>query len=169
MEKDNFSAKKEPANKMEGKMLKETIISIVIVVSIVVLDFATQDYTKQSTEETISKLTEIKNSIKEKNIEAITKENIENNMEKNNEEKSEEDSEIKELVDEVFEIWEKRYDKLAYFIEHDELEKVETNLTNVKSYFNLKNFDMAISSIEETAFVLEHIKDRNAFNLENIF
>lgn len=154
-------------------MLKESIISIVIVVSIVVLDFVTQDYTKQSTEETISKLTEIKNSIKEKNIEVNIKENIEenieNNMEEDNEEKSEEDSEIKELVDEVFEIWEKRYDKLAYFIEHDELEKVETNLTNVKSYVKLKNFDMAISSIEETAFVLEHIEDRNAFNLENIF
>lgn len=142
---------------MEGKMLKETIISIVIVMSIIVLDFVTQDYTKQSTEETISKLTEIKNSIKEKNIEENIKEN------------SEEDGEIKELVDEVFEIWKKRYNKLAYFIEHDELEKVETNLTNVKSYVKLKNFNMAISSIEETAFVLEHIEDRNALNLENIF
>lgn len=129
-------------------MLKETIISIVIVVSIIVLDFVTQDYTKKSTEETISKLTEIKNTIEENN---------------------EKDDKIKELVDEVFEIWEKRYDKLAYFIEHDELEKVETNLINVKSHVKLKNFDMAISSIEETAFVLEHIEDRNAFNLENIF
>ena len=150
-------------------MLKETIISIVIVISIIVLDFVTQDYTKKSTEETISKLTEIKNSIKEKNIEENHEENIKNNIEENSEKNSEEDSKIKELVDEVFEIWEKRYDKLAYFIEHDELEKVETNLTNVKSYVKLKNFDMAISSIEETAFVLEHIEDRNAFNLENIF
>lgn len=126
-------------------MLKETIISIIIVVSIITLDFITQDYTKESVKETTSNLSEVKNNI-EKNTERIN-----------------------ELVDKTFDVWEKRYSKLAYFIEHDELEKVKTNLINMKSYVELNNFDMAISSIEETEFVLEHIQDKNSFNLQNIF
>ena len=111
-------------------MLKETIISIIIVVSIITLDFITQDYTKESVKETTSNLSEVKNNI-EKNTERIN-----------------------ELVDKTFDVWEKRYSKLAYFIEHDELEKVKTNLINMKSYVELNNFDMAISSIEVTEFVL---------------
>ena len=126
-------------------MLKETIISIIIVVSIITLDFITQDYTKERVKETTSNLSEVKNNI-EKNTERIN-----------------------ELVDKTFDVWEKRYSKLAYFIEHDELEKVKTNLINMKSYVELNNFDMAISSIEETEFVLEHIQDKNSFNLQNIF
>ena len=34
-----------------------------------------------------------------------------------------------------------------------------------------KNYDldMAISSIDEAKFILKHIKEKNAFDLENIF
>ena len=58
---------------------------------------------------------------------------------------------------------------MAYFIEHDELEKVETNLTNIKTYIEVEDLNMAITSIDEADFILEHIKEKNAFNLENIF
>ena len=58
---------------------------------------------------------------------------------------------------------------MAYFIEHNELEKVETNLTNIKSYIEEDELDMAISSIDEAEFILKHIKEKNSFNLENIF
>ena len=87
---------------------------------------------------------------------------IKTNIEENN-------GEIQESVNKVFEIWEKRNDKLAYFIEHDELEKVKTNLVNMRTSIDLKEFDMAITNIKETEFILEHIKDKNSFSIQNIF
>lgn len=126
-------------------MLKEVIISIVIVLSITVLDFVTQDYTKETVKQTSIMLNNLKEEIK------INEENIPDDLE------------------EIFKSWEEKREKMAYFIEHDELEKVETNLTNIKSYIEEDEFDMAISSIDEAEFILKHIKEKNAFNLENIF
>lgn len=126
-------------------MLKELIISIVIVLSIVVLDFITQDYTKEAVNQTSIMLNNLKEDIKTK------EEKVPDDLEK------------------IFKSWEEKRGKMAYFIEHDELEKVETNLTNVKSYIEEDELDMAITSIDEAGFILEHIKEKNAFNLENIF
>lgn len=126
-------------------MLKEVIISIVIVLSITVLDFVTQDYTKATVKQTSVMLNNLKEEIKR------------------DEEKASDN------LEEIFKNWEEKREKMAYFIEHDELEKVETNLTNIKSYIEQGEFDMAISSIDEAEFILKHIKEKNAFNLENIF
>ena len=126
-------------------MLKEIIISIIIVISIISLDFVTQNYTKETVTQTSVKLSKLKEQLK-------------NNTE-----------DIDNDLDNIFRYWEKRRKELAYFIEHDELEKVETNLTNIRSYVEEDEINMAISSIDEGEFILEHIKEKNAFELENIF
>ena len=126
-------------------MFKEIVISIIIIISIIALDFVTQNYTKESMEQTSAMLSELKQQIKSN------------------------ESKISNSIEEIYKNWEEKREKLAYFIEHDELEKVETNLTNIKSFIEEDDHDMAISNIEETKFILEHIKEKNAFNLENIF
>lgn len=127
-------------------MFKELIILILIVVSIVVLDFVTQNYTKETVRQTSTRLNSLKEEIKN---------NTQNSL----------DSDIER----IFKNWEQKRKNLAYFIEHDELEKVETNLTNIKSYIEETEFDMAITSIDEAEYILNHIEDKNSFNLENIF
>lgn len=126
-------------------MIKELVISIIIVISIFSLDVVTQNFTEQSTHETSNMLVELKDNIKGKN------------------------PNIQELLEKIFDKWNKRKETLAYFIEHDELEKVETNLTNIKSFVAVEDLDMAISSIEEAEFILQHIEEKNRFNLKNIF
>ena len=126
-------------------MFKEVMISIIIIVLIFSLDIITQTYTMASVAETSSELDNLKGKIENQN----------DNLDIN--------------IDKISSNWEKRRQKLSYFIEHDELEKVETNLTNIKSYIESAEFNMAISSIDEAKFILEHIKEKNAFNLENIF
>lgn len=126
-------------------MFKEVMISIIIIVLIFSLDIITQTYTMASVAETSSELNNLKGKIENQN----------NNLDID--------------IDKISNNWEKRRQKLSYFIEHDELEKVETNLTNIKSYIESAEFNMAISSIDEAKFILEHIKEKNAFNLENIF
>lgn len=127
-------------------MYKEMIISVILVILIFIGDFITQKYTKDTVSSLIDEFGKLKQSL----INA-----------------SKEDSEIE--VNEIEQKWDKAHDKLAYYIEHDELEKVETNLTSCKSLAETENYDLAISELEKTVFVLNHITDKYAFNLENIF
>ena len=61
------------------------------------------------------------------------------------------------------------FSKLAYYIEHEELEKVSRNLENVKTYIKLGQYEEGIKEINEVIFVLNHIEDKYSFNLQNIF
>ena len=126
-------------------MFKEVIISIIIVLCIIVLDIITQNYTKETVLRTSEMLSKLKDDI--------------NNNEEN----------ILDEIEEIYAKWEERHGKLAYFIEHDELKKVETNLTNIRSFIEENDLIMAINGVDETKFILEHIKEKNALELENIF
>ena len=131
-------------------MWKETIICVVIVIAIVIGNYITQNYTVQSVEELTSKLGELKQE--------IVKEEGDIDREKSN-----------NKMEEIKKSWEARHDKLAYFIEHDELEKVETDLTSLKSFIETNSYSEATSELDKSVFVLQHIEDKYAFNLENVF
>ena len=132
-------------------MWKEAIICIVIVITITVGNVITQNYTVETVEGLSKKLEELKEDII--NIEK------DENMEK----------QANDKIEKIMEDWENRHDKLAYYIEHDELEKVETNLTGMKSFIETKEYSEAISELDKNVFILKHIEDKYAFNLENIF
>ena len=76
---------------------------------------------------------------------------------------------IESKVKEVRDDWENRHDKLAYYIEHNELEKVETNLVALNGFIESNEYSDAISELDKSVFVLKHIEDKYAFNLENVF
>ena len=127
-------------------MYKELIISIIIIALILVGDFITQNYTKKTVDDLCGVAQELKQSLENKD-EDISKKNLD---------------EFEYKLD-------KAHEKLAYYIEHDELEKVETNFTECKSFVNSANYDLAIDKLDKTEFILEHIKDKYSFSLENIF
>ncbi|MBR3249884.1 MAG: DUF4363 family protein [Clostridia bacterium] len=127
-------------------MLKEIIISITVVISILLLNWYLQDYTKKSTLEINSQLEELKNKLKDKD------------------EKS-----IEENIKQVKENWSKQYSILAMFIEHDELEKVETDLVNIDGYIEIKDYDKGINEVNKSIFSLNHIAEKYDFSLINIF
>lgn len=143
MEKDKSSARKK-----EHNMLKETIICIVIILAIIFGDKTTQNYTTESVSTLSSGLMALREGIVQNNKE---KEKIQNDMEG------------------IYQQWEQRHDKLAYFIEHDELEKVETEFVAIKSYIETDEYEEAISELDKSVFILKHIEDKYAFNLENVF
>ena len=126
--------------------MKETIICVIIVVLIVSLDIFTQGYTQRAT----SEITQIFKELKEEML-------IEN--------KEQIDNKVK-ILDEK---WGQKHDALAYYIEHDEIEKVDTAIVSLKSYVETKDYSSAVAELDEGKFVLEHIQKKNAFNLENVF
>lgn len=127
-------------------MYKETTICICIIILIIWLDILTQNYTKTSTIEITECLSELKKEIEDKSLENA-----------------------KEKLGELDKKWDEKHDKLAYYIEHDELEKVETNLTSLRSFIEANENSEAVSELDKSVFVLKHIEDKYAFNLQNIF
>lgn len=127
-------------------MFKEIVICIVIIVMIFSLDMFTQRYTTKS----ISEITQIFTGLKE---EILKKDKIQ----------------IENKVKELDGKWTKKHDKLAYYIEHDELEKVDTAIVSMKSYVETEDYSSAVAELDEGRFVLQHIQKKYAFNLENIF
>ena len=128
------------------KMYKETTICICIIILIIWLDILTQNYTKTSTIEITECLSELKKEIEDKSLENA-----------------------KEKLRELDKKWDEKHDKLAYYIEHDELEKVDTAIVQVKSFVENEEIPSAIAELETGKFVLEHIERKYKFNLQNIF
>ena len=127
-------------------MIKETIICIVIVIMIFTLDVCTQKYTEKSVETMTKSLESIKTDVSNHNVEVA-----------------------KEKIIELDKNWHNMHDKLAYYIEHDELEKLEIQLISIRANINVEDYDRCIEELEKCKFMLEHIKDKDALQLVNIF
>lgn len=129
-------------------MYKEIVISIIIVISIFILNNVTENYTKDSLEIMIKNFSEIKEELfkEEKSTEILSKK-------------------LENLMDD----WNKRNEELAYYIEHDELEKVETEIALIEGQSESELYDEICPELEKCIFILEHIEDKTALNIKNIF
>ena len=129
-------------------MVKEFFICIIIIIFIFIGNGITQGYSRNSIEDINEKLANLR--------EEINKEEI-------NEE------EIIKHEEEIDKQWQEMFSRLAYYIEHEELEKVSKNLENMKTYIKLKEYNNATKEINEGIYILNHIEDKYSFNLQNIF
>ena len=127
-------------------MQKELFICVILVILIIIGDIVTQNYTKNTVNYITGELESLKQSLFEKD-----------------------DDKADEEISKIDNKWKEVYDKLAYYIEHDELEKVESNFTACKSLAKTREYEQSISELEKTVYVLEHITDKYSFNLVNIF
>lgn len=127
-------------------MYKEIIIIVGVIALIVGLDIITNHYTKNSVEMLSKELNELK--------EYILNEDVKTAQNKT--------SYIKN-------IWKEKYNVLAYYIEHDELEKVETELTQLSAYLDMEEYNECISQLDTTIFILEHIEEKEKADVRSIF
>lgn len=129
-------------------MKKEIIIVLCLVILIIIGHIWTQKYTKTFFDDISNEL----NYIKEKILEG----NVDNN-------------ELKKDIRDIKNKWDEKYNKLAYYIEHDELEKVEVQLVLINSNIEIEDYKKCIEELEKCKFMLEHIKDKDSLQLVNIF
>lgn len=127
-------------------MFKEAIITIFIVIFVITGNIITQGYTKNTVNVMQEKLVQIKEEI--------------NN---NNEDK------INSKMNEIEEEWKKRTEILSYYLEHDELEKIETEIVILKANIQIEEYKQGMEGLENCYFLLEHIKDKESVKLDNIF
>ena len=122
-------------------MLREIITIIIIIILIFFGDSVTDKYTRYATDTMIGMLEEL---------------NIDNEN-------------SKEKITEINEKWDDIKNKMAYYIEHNELEKVENNLKAIESAIEMNEVDDGEIYINQCKYMLKHIKEKYEFNLQNIF
>lgn len=129
-------------------MQKEVIICIIVISAIIIVNMITQNYAKEAVDTMDEKLSTLEETLEK---EESAKEEIQGSL------------------DEVMKNWRDKYEKLAFFIEHDELEKVETQLTSLKAHIKIEEYEEAIEPLETSIFILNHIKEKFRLNMKNIF
>lgn len=128
-------------------MKREAIITISIVLLILSAEWLTQKYTHKSFAEVEENLIQLKEEILQTNA--------------NN-------SQLIEKTEQISELWESKQENLSYYLEHNELEKVNTQIILIKGYLESDSPQDAIPDLEEGLYIIEHIKEKEAFKLKNI-
>lgn len=128
-------------------MYKELVVSIIILIGIFGLNYITQ----KNTDNTVRIMCESLEIIKQD----ITEENVNKEI-------------AQEHIEETYSTWEKEDNKMAYYIEHDELEKVKTALTSLKSLVDVEEYSQAVESTDKCIYILDHIHEKERFTLGNI-
>ena len=154
-------------------MKKELVISIIIIILIIIGNIVTQSYTK----ECISKMNEELEKLKDISLNAESKEEIKQKEGQVSDEirnskiekKEEKNEEISKKIDEIEKTWNEYQEKLAYYIEHDELEKVESQIFTIKGFSEVERYDEIVPELEKCVFILQHIQDKTKINIKNIF
>ena len=129
-------------------MGKETVICIIAIVLIIIGNNISNSYAQSEMGEISDQLGNLREML---NKDVIDKQTVSSKM------------------SEIFDDWKQKYIKLAYFIEHDELEKVEVGLTETKGNIDVEQYNEAIIRLDYSNYIITHIEDKLNLKLENIF
>ncbi len=125
------------------RFLKEYVIIFLIIVFVILIEIITNSITNKSISD------------------------LRNNIQKLEETLGTEESNKK--IEELCSSWKQEQDKLSFYMEHDELEKVGVLVDNVKSDIKNENTEDVNQELDEIKFLLEHVKDKQKLQLKNIF
>ena len=129
-------------------MYKELVIIIIIIVLVIAGNIITQNKTNKTVGTMNEELNTFRNEISSENV---NKQEAQNHISKIND------------------AWEEKLETLAYYIEHDELEKVSTELAKLKADVKTENYDFGVENLDNCIFIIEHKKDKSALKIVNIF
>ena len=129
-------------------MVKEIVISTISVIAIVVGNNVTNSYANETLENINEEIKELRSVISTEEVNS---------------------EEAKEKIDGIFETWQEKQTKLAYFEEHDELEKIEQGLTEIRGNIEMEENQEAVVQADKTMFIINHLQEKLNLRLENIF
>ncbi len=129
-------------------MKKELIIVLIIIVCIIIGSIVAQNNTKKEIADIDNELESLKTEIVENNKSYL---------------------ELNEELDKIYENWEEKDKILSLYIEHNELEKINLSLKTIKGFLEVDITNESVQEIEKCIATLEHIEEKQAFNIKNIF
>ena len=129
-------------------MRREAVITILIILVIIIGEYLTQRYSEENLGGVQDSLGELKEQILSSEIEI---------------------SELIDKTNQIYNKWEEDNELLSYYLEHDELEKVNTQIVLVRGFLESDTPGDAIPEIEEGIYIIEHIKEKEKLSIKNIF
>jgi len=132
-------------------MLKEILIVCFIILAILACNFILQGYITKSSDNLAQKLSTLSGKI------ANNSGDIKDNEDINN------------LINDIENQWEKSKKKWEIFVMHSEIDQIEIAFTNIKSSVGIDYSEYAKIETEKAKFLLQHIAERDAFKLKNLF
>ena len=125
------------------RFLKEYVILFFIIVFVILIEIITDNITNKS-------ITDINSTIED--LESALESGV-----------------AEEKIKNLCSSWKKEEDKLAFYMEHDELEKVGVLVDNIKSDIANDSMDEINEKVDEIKLLLEHVKNKQKIELKNIF
>ena len=129
-------------------MYKELIICIVIIMMIFGLNYVTQSNTDFTVQTMKTKLEEVKQELLQPDPDY---------------------PKALQMAQKAYDTWEDLDDRLAFYVEHNELEKVKTAVTSMVSFIQTEDDSQSVESIDRCIYILEHIDEREKVSWDNIF
>ena len=130
--------------------MKEIFGIIVIIIIVSVASFVMQQYLEKTSKDVLSKLEDLKEKIKI----SLETGNIDN---------------VKNISKEVVKKWEEIDEVWSTVVMHQELDNIMLSILEVNGAIEAGTLDEALKEINKTIFLTNHIKEKEAFRLKNIF
>ncbi len=127
-------------------MLKEIVIIIIVLALVISLDVITNNYTTYAVDSFSEQLVELREFLLKEDKDNITKK-----------------------IQKIDNDWKKHNRKLAYYMEHDELEKVGSSLSALKAHIEVEEYNDALEKLDSNIFILQHIEEKEKFSVESLF
>lgn len=125
-------------------MKKELIICLIIIFMIIIGDIVLKNYTNNSLGLISQNLEDLKDNLDDKD-------------------------KSKEKIEDINNAWNEKFNILTCYLEHDELEKVKTQLVIITAGIDVNDTEYVNEEISRAIYILEHIEDKNNFKIDNIF
>jgi hypothetical protein len=77
--------------------------------------------------------------------------------------------EAKSAIDDIDSKWDDTEKSWALLTDHIEIDNIEVSMLKSKEYIRTKNLPLSLSELENLKFMIEHIYEKEKFNLKNIF
>ena len=128
-------------------MKKEYVMMILILISVISGHYLTQKKSSDVFQSIEKDLNELKTMVEEEE----TQDNL--------------NARIKKIEDK----WNDEYEILAYYTEHDELEKIGVQLSIINSTIKTKTNNDTFMEIDRCIFLIEHLEDKEDLKIVNMF
>lgn len=128
--------------------MKDFIIICSILIIIFLGAIYTNNFLKKTTQDLLGQLKNLKEDVKNGN----------KNLE-----------ELKKQVDDIYNNWDEIEEKWAFVVLHNELDLIETSFVKMKAQIEENALDRSLEEIETNIFLVDHIYQKEKFNLKNIF
>lgn len=131
-------------------MVKEILIILIIMIAIIGLNYYTQHYLEETSNHLAEKLIELKSEIE------IAQQTSQTDK-------------AKQLAEEIKDNWDEQEKGWSLLIKHEELDLIQLSILKVKAGIENNTLVESLLEIDQSIFLVGHIKEKDSFQLKNIF